>query len=367
MPKRRTRKSTRSKGEEKYKALNSFLMFVILCFVIFFIAQLPRSDRIEKEKKARVSVLKEAPAVIPIAPTVAPKPPVAAPIAPAAAPKAKVITTKTPEPVAKTIAPARPLAVTTKPPVAPLKAKGTGVASKFNFARKTPVVTPVKIPSELKGKISIVIDDWGYHLDSLDILDGKYYPITAAVLPNLDTTRDVARGLHKRGYEVILHLPMEPNEKLGLEKDTILTSSNDTEIRNIIGKDLSETPYVKGMSNHMGSRATSDLRTMTIIFKTLNKKRLYFLDSYVSPDSVCTDLADKMRVSFARRDVFLDNEPEPDYIRNQIRKLKLLAGAQGWAIGIGHDRKSTLEVLKEEMPKLEKEGYKFVYVSELVK
>jgi polysaccharide deacetylase 2 family uncharacterized protein YibQ len=44
-----------------------------------------------------------------------------------------------------------------------------------------------------------------------------------------------------------------------------------------------------------------------------------------------------------------------------------LADEKGWAIGIGHDRRNTLEVLKEEMPKLEKEGYKFVYVSELVK
>jgi polysaccharide deacetylase 2 family uncharacterized protein YibQ len=39
----------------------------------------------------------------------------------------------------------------------------------------------------------------------------------------------------------------------------------------------------------------------------------------------------------------------------------------GQAIGIGHDRKITLEVLKEVMPSIEKEGYKFVFVSELIR
>jgi polysaccharide deacetylase 2 family uncharacterized protein YibQ len=43
------------------------------------------------------------------------------------------------------------------------------------------------------------------------------------------------------------------------------------------------------------------------------------------------------------------------------------ARIHGQAIGIGHNQKITLEVLKEAMPELEKEGYKFVYVSDLVK
>jgi polysaccharide deacetylase 2 family uncharacterized protein YibQ len=37
----------------------------------------------------------------------------------------------------------------------------------------------------------------------------------------------------------------------------------------------------------------------------------------------------------------------------------------GSAVGIGHDRKITLEVLRDVMPQLAKEGYKLVFVSEL--
>ena len=72
-----------------------------------------------------------------------------------------------------------------------------------------------------------------------------------------------------------------------------------------------------------------------------------------------------MEFTSFRRDVFLDNVEESGYIKQQINKLKSKARSRGFAIGIGHDRKVTLEVLREVMPQLSKEGYKFVFLSEL--
>lgn len=91
------------------------------------------------------------------------------------------------------------------------------------------------------------------------------------------------------------------------------------------------------------------------------------MDSLVSSDSVGFDLAHKMQLGFIKRDIFLDNTETPEYIKGQIYKLKIRARVYGQAVGIGHDRRVTLEVLKEVMPQLEKEGYKFVFVSELIK
>jgi polysaccharide deacetylase 2 family uncharacterized protein YibQ len=73
-----------------------------------------------------------------------------------------------------------------------------------------------------------------------------------------------------------------------------------------------------------------------------------------------------MNLDFIRRDVFLDNKEEPAYIMNQLEKLKKKARFSKHAVGIGHDCKVTLGVLKEVMPVIENEGYKFVFVSELV-
>ncbi|MDD4980557.1 MAG: divergent polysaccharide deacetylase family protein [Candidatus Omnitrophica bacterium] len=224
-----------------------------------------------------------------------------------------------------------------------------------------------KKPLRVEGKIAIVIDDWGYNLNNLYILDQIKYPLTMSILPDLAYSRTIAAMLNKRGIEVILHLPMEPREKIRLEKDTILTTMDGPAIRGIINRDLDDIYYAKGVSNHMGSKATEDSRTMTIVFEELKKRNLFFLDSFVSPKTVCFPLARKMRIGFARRDVFLDNKEEPGYIKQQIYKLKARAKAYGEAIGIGHDRQVTLEVLKEVMPELEKQGYKFVFLSELIK
>lgn len=219
----------------------------------------------------------------------------------------------------------------------------------------------------LKGRIAIVIDDWGYNLNNLAVLEEIKHPLTLAVLPNLPYTQTVSRQAHNLGLEVILHLPLEPSEKIRLERNTIMASMDEKTIRGIVADDLGSVSYAKGVSNHMGSYATKDARTMSIVFSELKKRGLYFLDSYVSSDSVCFATSRKMKIGFSARDVFIDNTEDPQYIRGQIYKLKVRARARGLAIGIGHDRRVTLQVLKEVMPELEKEGYKFVFVSQLIR
>ncbi len=232
-----------------------------------------------------------------------------------------------------------------------------------------PIKMPPKPPAavELKGKIAIVLDDWGYNLNNFSILKKIKAPLTLSVLPNLPFSKKVSSEGHALGCEIILHLPMEPKEKMGLEKNTILTSMNEKTIRNILSSALESIAYAKGISNHMGSKATSDRRVMTVIFGELKKRQLYFLDSYVSGDSVCADLAGRAGIRFARRDIFLDNQSTPASIKEEIKRLKARANRYGSAVGIGHDRKNTLEVLSQVIPQLEKEGYEFVYLSELVK
>jgi len=227
--------------------------------------------------------------------------------------------------------------------------------------RKKPAVQIAHV----KGRIAIVIDDWGYNMNNAGLIGNIKSPLTASVLPNLPFSRSIADGLREKGFQVILHLPLESREGYRLEKNTILTSMSEQSIKQILLRDFYSLGPIKGVSNHMGSKATVDARIMGIIFAELKKRGLYFLDSLVSSGSVCSDEAKKLNLCYVRRDVFLDNVEEPQYIRKQIYKLKNLAELHGKAIGIGHDRKVTLEVLKDMIPQLEKEGYRFVFVSDL--
>jgi len=229
---------------------------------------------------------------------------------------------------------------------------------------------PKKIPkvsAPIKGKIAIVIDDWGYNLHNLETLKKIKYPITASILPNLTYSKALARELHKHNIEIILHLPMEPREKFKLEQNTIMVSMDEASIINIIDHDLLNVPYAVGVSNHMGSKATEDSATLMSILNELKIRGLYFLDSFVSSKSICAKIARDVALPFAKRNVFLDNEENPEYIKKQIHKLIAIASRYGQAVGIGHDRKTTLEALKEVMPEIAKQGVKFVYVSQLVR
>jgi hypothetical protein len=243
----------------------------------------------------------------------------------------------------------------------------SGLLIFIRLPKQPPPVIPPQPPQPVRGVIAIVIDDWGYHMNTLPIVERIKLPMTMSVLPNLSYSARVAKELHDHGFEVILHLPMEAASGYRSENNTILTSMPQPLILKILENDLAGIPYLAGVSNHMGSKATQDARTMNIVLTYLKARGLYFLDSLVIARSVCSDVAGKVKIPFAKRDVFLDNKEEPGYIRGQLHKLKSKAEAFGYAIGIGHDRPVTLEVLSEVMPELQKEGYKFVFVSEIVR
>jgi len=234
--------------------------------------------------------------------------------------------------------------------------------------KKAPV-TRKATPKKSKGKIAIVIDDWGYNTNNLDIVAEINMPLTLAILPFLNYSDEVAEFAHKHNYEAIIHMPMEPDDKTGidLEPKTLMVDMNNETINKIMNDAFADIPYAKGVNNHMGSLATTDRGFILTVFRELKNRNLYFLDSFVVPDSVCRDVAKSVGIKFAKRSIFLDNQSSYAYIRGQIMELVKEVDKTGYAVGIGHDRESTLKVLREVMPQLAEEGYRFVFVSEIVK
>jgi len=226
---------------------------------------------------------------------------------------------------------------------------------------------PAALPSKKPLRIAIVIDDFGYNDNNADEFLSIGQPLTFSILPNLPYTNTIARKARLRGAEVILHLPLESvNQNAGMEKDTITTAMTDDEIRRILANAVESVPGLVGVSNHMGSKATADGRVMDVIMGALKKKGLFYLDSRSTGSSVCARAARGAGCRFAARDVFLDNENDPEYIKGEIEKLEKKAEQNGYAIAICHDRRTTAAVMKEMLPRLAARGFKFVYVSDLV-
>ncbi len=240
-------------------------------------------------------------------------------------------------------------------------------SASYYESRQLKKEAPGAEPRQTQGMIALVIDDWGYNLRNKDFITGNDFHVTLSILPFRAYSTRISQMAHKAKKEQIIHMPLEPKEKekYGLEENTILVGMDRGKIIGLLDAATKSVPYASGISNHMGSRATEDSRTMTIVLEYIKEKKMFFLDSVVTPDSVCEDLSNQIGVVFFQRDFFIDNESDPVYIKKQLLNVANRASRKGFAVGIGHDRPVTISVLKEVIPELQKEGYQFVYLSEL--
>jgi len=218
------------------------------------------------------------------------------------------------------------------------------------------------------GRIAIILDDWGYNDNGCAFLEKIDIPVAVSILPELNYSQTIARCAHQNNKEVMLHLPLEPHKFFETYPDgyVILSSMAKDKILAKVDKFIKDTPFVVGANNHMGSKASEDKKLMTIIFSYFRKNNLFFVDSFVSADSICEPLAQEKGVSFARRNIFLDNEADSQYIKGQLDQLAEKAKKQGFALGIGHDRPLTQKVLLEQSQRLKDQGFEFVTVKQLI-
>lgn len=224
-------------------------------------------------------------------------------------------------------------------------------------------------PQKALGKIAVIVDDSGYNIQDCHFLSLIPHPLTVAILPELAYSRDIAACARQNGKEVMLHLPLEPHQTAEhYRQGYIITDEmSPAEVAGRFQEALSAVPFAEGINNHMGSKATEDTELMSLVFDQLAAKNLFFIDSRVTVNSICAPLARRKGIPFAERDVFLDNRNERTYIEGQFRELAREAKEKGQAIGIGHARTLTWQIIKEQTEKLTNEGFQIVPVEELVK
>ena len=190
--------------------------------------------------------------------------------------------------------------------------------------------------------------------------------VTYAILPHVPFSTYFSQLSRETGAQVILHQPMESEIGKNPGPGVIKTKMSEEEILMTLDKNLSEVPEHIGINNHMGSLGSADSHLMKVVLQELQHRGMFFLDSHTTPHFVSRKIAKSMKFPVLMRDVFLDNVDQPSYIHSQMNEVRSLARKKGYAIAIGHDRINTLSVLLEEIPRLEKEGFQVVFLSELV-
>ncbi|CNJ19623.1 MULTISPECIES: divergent polysaccharide deacetylase family protein [Yersinia] len=222
----------------------------------------------------------------------------------------------------------------------------------FNTRRFIIVSTLLIANAAQAGKLSIVIDDFGYRPQNENKILQMPLPISVAILPNAPYAKEMAVKAHNQGREILIHLPMAPLSKQPLERDTLQPSMSSEEIQRIIRQAVNNVPYASGMNNHMGSAMTSSFSGMQKVMQTLEHYQLYFLDSVTIGNSQASRAAEGTGVKVIKRKVFLDDSQNEAAIRQQFNRAVDLARRNGSAIAIGHPHPSTIKVLQQMLPQL---------------
>ncbi len=222
-----------------------------------------------------------------------------------------------------------------------------------------------KVPP--RGRLALVIDDWGYDWEAAPLFLALPRSFTGAVLPHLSFSVIHSQALYLRGKGVILHQPMEPlDENADPGPGAIYVGLDDQEIGELLAANLAAVPHARGMNNHMGSRVTADEETMTKVLQWLKEHGYYFLDSYTTAQSVVAQVGLRQAIFTLKNDKFLDHEDDVDTIKGKIKELVDLAVARGYAIGIGHVRMKTYQALWEMLPYIDAAGVELVTIDELL-
>jgi uncharacterized protein len=227
---------------------------------------------------------------------------------------------------------------------------------------------PTAIPLKKRPKVAIIIDDLGYDPYIAKKFIELEPNLTFAVIPHTPFQKKVAETVRKNGGELMLHIPMEPNEYPDIDPGpgALLTAMEPDQLIAQLKVNLETISDAKGINGHMGSKLTANSEQMYQIFTVLKQRDLFFVDSLTTPDSVCKPSAALLKVPFAQRDVFIDHFLEPEFMRKQVYRLIQAAQKNGEAIGIAHPHKATLEILEQLMPEIKKQ-VDLVPASQLVK
>jgi polysaccharide deacetylase 2 family uncharacterized protein YibQ len=227
----------------------------------------------------------------------------------------------------------------------------------------------VASPAAAEGApvIALLIDDMGEALALTQRAMALPGPLTMAFFPHAEDLAEQAEAARAAGHEVMLHLPMQPDDD-GEDPgpNPLILGLDEIELdRRVMAMLDSFTGYV-GVNNHMGSRFTRDWAAMEQVLGRIGQRGLLFVDSRTAAESVGESVARALNVPALRRDVFIDHDGDPVEIAKRLAELEALARERGFAIGIAHPRPETLRALEAWLPQAVARGIVLAPVSAVI-
>ena len=147
-------------------------------------------------------------------------------------------------------------------------------------------------------------------------------PLTLALMTYARDLGALSAAALEAGHELLLHVPMEPTDRdWDTGPNALMLGLDSDELARRLAWNFSRFEGYVGVNNHMGSRFTEDKAAMAPLMAELAARGLFFLDSLTTIHSAVPQASRDAGVSYIGRDVFLDNDPDPESVWARIAEL----------------------------------------------
>lgn len=219
-----------------------------------------------------------------------------------------------------------------------------------------------------KPEIALVIDDLGLDKPRTRRAIDLAGPVTLSFLSYATGLKRQTAAAHAAGHELFLHMSMEPEStKVDPGPNVLLTGLGRKELLRRLRWGLASFKGYVGVNNHMGSKFTQDRQGMTWVLGELKRRGLAFFDSRTSAKTLGAELARRMGIPYAERNIFIDNDADPAAIWARLGETERFAARNGVAIAIGHPRQTTLDVLEPWLRGITAKGFQLVPLSAVLR
>lgn len=206
------------------------------------------------------------------------------------------------------------------------------------------------------GKITLIMTDLGLAKQTDDrAINDMPAAVGLAFSPYGKYSKESSSAARKDGHKVIALVPMEPANYPKEDPGTLAllgrnsTEQNQRNLTRIFGN----VPNADGAMNFMGSRYLAAENNTDLVIKTLQSRKMVFVDTPSGGKSMAKPVARARGAEVISVDIFIDDSASESDIRAQLGELERISRQRGVAVGVIHPFPLTFALLDNWLPTLE--------------
>jgi polysaccharide deacetylase 2 family uncharacterized protein YibQ len=223
---------------------------------------------------------------------------------------------------------------------------------------------------ENRPRVAIIVTDLGLSKEATEAAIAKLPPeVTLAFSPYADRLPDWIKKARAAGHEVLIGLPLEPENfptrdpgPFGL-LSFLAAEENVKRLDAVLGRGVG---YV-GILAAMGGKFLGDAEALKTVLKALKDRGLLFVDNGLATKSATGTVGAEMGLPFAVADVWLDDRAFRTAIDARLFKAEELAKANGKSLAIASAKPVSFERIMAWHATLEGKGVVVAPVSAVVR